>query len=67
MTWAFQLYDLDNDGSITREEMLQIVDSIYKMVGSMVKLPPDEDTPQKRVEKIFAMMDKVRCCRITLS
>ncbi len=24
----------------------------------MVKLPPEEDTPEKRVRKIFAMMDK---------
>jgi Ca2+-binding EF-hand superfamily protein len=44
---AFQLYDIDKDGTITYEEMLQIVQSIYKMTGEMMKLPPDEDTPEK--------------------
>ena len=44
---AFQLYDIDKDGFITYDEMLQIVQSIYKMTGEMVNLPPDEDTPQK--------------------
>ena len=56
---AFNLYDLNGDGFISRSEMLSIVESIYKMVGTMVTLPADEDTPAKRVDKIFAQMDKV--------
>ena len=29
---AFKLYDVDNDGYITRQEMYDIVDAIYQMV-----------------------------------
>jgi len=44
---AFQLYDINNDGLITYDEMLKIVQSIYDMTGDMVKLPSDEDTAEK--------------------
>jgi Ca2+-binding EF-hand superfamily protein len=65
LKWAFQLYDIDKDGFITYDEMLQIVRSIYKMTGQSHKLPPDEDTPEKRVEKIFRNMDRDKDARLT--
>ncbi|CAL2052783.1 unnamed protein product [Caenorhabditis brenneri] len=58
LDWAFSLYDVDKDGFITKDEMADIVDAIYSMIGNMLELPKDEDTPQKRVEKIFTNMDK---------
>uniref|UniRef100_A0AC35TKS3 Neuronal calcium sensor 1 n=1 Tax=Rhabditophanes sp. KR3021 TaxID=114890 RepID=A0AC35TKS3_9BILA len=64
--WAFRLYDLDNDGFITRHEMLSIVSSIYKMVGDTVELPEEENTPEKRVDRIFKMMDKNGDAQLTL-
>lgn len=66
LEWAFSLYDLDKDGYITRDEMLHIVESIYRMVGKMVDLPEDEDTPLKRVDKIFKKMDKNNDGKLTM-
>lgn len=65
LKWAFQLYDINQDGYITYDEMLQIVRSIYKMTGQMVQLPEDEDTPEKRVDKIFRNMDLNKDHRLT--
>ncbi|GLV33867.1 Frequenin 2 [Carabus blaptoides fortunei] len=63
--WAFRLYDVDDDGFITRDEMYNIVDAIYQMVGQQPQAE-DENTPQKRVDKIFDQMDKNHDDRLTL-
>lgn len=39
--------------------MIDIIDAIYSMVGNLLDLPKDEDTPEKRANKIFQQMDMV--------
>lgn len=53
LTRAFCMYDLDNNGFISRDEMQKIVKAIYKMVGVV-----DESMSEKRVDDIFKKIDK---------
>ena len=62
LAWSFKLFDLDEDGYISKAEMLAIVDAIYRMVGQAQVMPDDEATATLRVEKVFRLMDLVRCC-----
>lgn len=36
LCWAFQMYDLDNSGSIDKNEMVNIMKVIYSMVDGNV-------------------------------
>uniref|UniRef100_A0A915LNA9 EF-hand domain-containing protein n=1 Tax=Meloidogyne javanica TaxID=6303 RepID=A0A915LNA9_MELJA len=66
LQWAFKLYDLDGDGFISRQEMESIISSINRMVGDSVRLSDEDNSPEKRVERIFAMMDKNNDEQLTL-
>ncbi|CAG5109607.1 Oidioi.mRNA.OKI2018_I69.chr2.g4127.t1.cds [Oikopleura dioica] len=57
LEWAFQLYDLDNSGTITKEEMLEIVEAIFSLLGSDERFAQNSLSPESRVDRIFSKMD----------
>ncbi|XP_077355243.1 Kv channel-interacting protein 4 isoform X2 [Festucalex cinctus] len=58
LNWAFNLYDINKDGYITKEEMLDIMKAIYDMMGKCTYPVLKEETPRQHVEVFFQKMDK---------
>ncbi|XP_076436128.1 Kv channel-interacting protein 4-like isoform X3 [Babylonia areolata] len=57
LQWAFSLYDINGDGIITKDEMLDIVTAIYEMMGRYTEPSIDENTAKEHVERVFQKMD----------
>ncbi|XP_024115322.1 Kv channel-interacting protein 2 [Oryzias melastigma] len=55
--WAFNLYDLNKDGCITREEMTDIMFSIYDMMGRCTYPNIKASAPKEHVDSFFQKMD----------
>uniref|UniRef100_UPI0037E86D07 A-type potassium channel modulatory protein KCNIP2-like isoform X1 n=1 Tax=Semicossyphus pulcher TaxID=241346 RepID=UPI0037E86D07 len=58
LNWAFNLYDLNKDGCITREEMTDIMNSIYDMMGKYTYPNMKDSAPKDHVDNFFQKMDK---------
>ncbi|XP_054460135.1 Kv channel-interacting protein 2-like [Anoplopoma fimbria] len=58
LNWAFNLYDLNKDGCITREEMTDIMHSIYDMMGKYTYPCMLDNAPKEHVDNFFQKMDK---------
>lgn len=59
---TFKMYDINNDGSISREELKSIIKALYKLRG--IKTFYADDSPSKRVKIIFRKYDKSKDNRI---
>uniref|UniRef100_A0A8C9WQW1 Potassium voltage-gated channel interacting protein 3 n=1 Tax=Scleropages formosus TaxID=113540 RepID=A0A8C9WQW1_SCLFO len=66
LNWAFNLYDINKDGYITKEEMLAIMKSIYDMMGRYTYPSVRDDAPSEHVEKFFQKMDRNRDGVVTI-
>ncbi|KAG1941512.1 Kv channel-interacting protein 2 [Pimephales promelas] len=66
LNWAFNFYDNDKDGFITKEEMTKILKSIYDMMGKYVYPSMHDDVPREHVEHFFQKMDRNRDGVVTI-
>ena len=53
LRWTFSLYDINNDGMITKDELSKIVQAIYDLMGKSVEPMIEECTSKDHVERVF--------------
>ncbi|XP_028440430.1 guanylyl cyclase inhibitory protein [Perca flavescens] len=58
LRWSFKLYDKDGDGAITREEMLEITQAVYKMKVAAALTKSNPLTAEECTNRIFMRLDK---------
>ncbi|CAH1103678.1 unnamed protein product [Psylliodes chrysocephalus] len=64
--WVFNLYDLNGDGLISKNEMVDVVTSIYEMLGRATQPVVEDSSAKEHVEKIFKMIDSNKDGVITI-
>ncbi|XP_023671201.1 recoverin 2 [Paramormyrops kingsleyae] len=60
LEWAFSLFDVDKNGYITKSEVTEICQAIFKLIPKeeQAQLPEDENTPEKRANKLWGYFNK---------
>lgn len=60
LEWAFSLFDVDKNGYITKAEVKEICQALFKLIPKEdhSKLPDDENTPEKRANKLWGCFEK---------
>lgn len=63
MRWVFELYDIDHDGFLTRDDMETVIGSIYSMMGPNTDPPLSNDTVKEHVDDVFSVSKNCRVIR----
>ena len=58
LCWTFQLYDINSDGHITKEEMNDIVTAVYNLMGHPLEEKIDDERIKAKVDRIFEVSKK---------
>lgn len=58
LRWAFNMYDIDKSGTITEDELTEIIRSIYNMMQEGDEQLAEEECPERLAERLFLQMDE---------
>lgn len=53
LRWIFNLYDLNGDGKVTKEELTLVVSSVFDLMGKCTNPVIDDSVPKRTAEKVF--------------
>lgn len=72
LEWTFQLYDVNNDGFITKEEMTEVITAVYELMGKISEGCKEENQIKAKVESMFKVNTKKKkyclfCLYLTLT
>jgi len=60
LDWTFRLYDLKRDGVISSDELLDVIGSVYDLLGDSQILP---SAVQQHADSVFQVRLSARCKR----
>ncbi|CAO1395590.1 unnamed protein product [Diamesa serratosioi] len=66
LEWTFQLYDVNNDGFITKGEMTEVITAVYELMGKISEGCKEENQIKAKVESMFKKMDENADNKISL-
>lgn len=53
LEWTFQLYDVNGDGFISKDEMTEVMTSVYELMGKVPEGCKEENQIKAKVENMF--------------
>lgn len=53
LRWTFNLYDINGDGYISKDEMKDVVTAVFELMGNCAEPLLEENAVQTRVDRIF--------------
>ncbi|ENN82721.1 hypothetical protein YQE_00911, partial [Dendroctonus ponderosae] len=57
LKWTFKLYDINGDGSISRDEILEMVTAIHELVGRKTHQVEEDRKAREQTDRVFRKLD----------